>query len=104
MSRSVVVMLNKHLKKIIFGLALGLMLTGVGCSSTPQPTDAQSERYRELTVEFATHQGPALRAGEDVSESEALYLESSELYQQGRYDEANAKAAAAVDWLIENGY
>ncbi len=92
------------IKQVFIALILTLVLTGVGCSNTPQPTDAQSDRYRELTVEFTTHQGPALRAGEDVSESEALYLESSELYQQGRYDKAIEKAAEAVDWLIEHGY
>ena len=90
------------MKKIITLLLVAILFMGIGCNS--DANDEQNERWRELAVEFATHQGPALHAGEDVTPSEDLYLEAVDLYTDGHYEAAIDKAEEAVDWLIENGY
>ena len=92
------------MKKLLAIALMSLVLTGVGCFGPPGPTDAQSDQWRELAAEFAVHHGPALRAGEDVTESSDLYLEATDLYQAGRYEEAIDKAEESIQVMIDKGY
>jgi len=91
------------MKKLLSAICLCLILTGAGCAGSG-PSSEVNEEWRELAVEFAIHHGPALRAGEDVSESEALYLEATDLYEVGHYTEAIDKAQESIDLMISKGY